>query len=116
MTNAKGTRSVTRGVLTLKESLAVSALAQSSYKELGLSNIEFAKHANSVLAEKLRFPLNEKHIRTVLLALEIPGNMQKQKKSDDVGECLGLTVRVQALEEQLQKLTTFIKSTAIFHK
>jgi hypothetical protein len=115
MTNAKGTRSVTRGVLTLKESLAVSALAQSSYKELGLSNIEFAKHANSVLAEKLRFPLNEKHIRTVLLALEIPGNMQK-KKSDDVGECLGLTVRVQALEEQLQKLTTFIKSTAIFHK
>jgi len=115
MTNAKGTRSITRGVLTLKESLAVSALVQSSYKELGLSNIEFAKHTNSVLAEKLRFPLNEKHIRTVLLALEIPSNMAK-KKSDDVGECLGLTVRVQALEEQLQKLTTFIKSTMTFHK
>jgi len=115
MTNAKGTRSVVRNVLTLKEQLALSGYVERHYVAGGLSNVEFAKEVNTKMGSAFRFPLGTNHVVSVLQALEIPGNMAK-KKSDDVGECLGLTVRVQALEEQLQKLTTFIKSTAIFHK
>lgn len=95
-----------RNVMNLKEQLVLADIVKTTYKESGLDNVAYAKSID--WAGKFRGPVTEFHIRTMLSSLEIKPN-RAHRKADALGDCLGLTARVQALEERVEKLATYIK-------
>ena len=103
-TNEKGSRSTVRSVLTLKETLLLCDCIKAHYVELNKNNQEFAEFATEKLKEQLRFPLNHSHIVSALAAMGIPNN-QTRRVVARVEDSYGLAVRVQALEDQLARLT-----------
>jgi hypothetical protein len=110
--NLKGDRETTRNVLSLKEQMLLLDEIKLNYTVSGLDNSDYAEKLNNTLPirEKLRGPVTVSHIRTLLEALDIPSNFRKgMNKVDSVGDCLALTARVQALEEQLGKLTAYVR-------
>jgi Holliday junction resolvasome RuvABC DNA-binding subunit len=107
-TNEKGSRGTIRSVLTLKETLLLCDCIKAHYVELNKNNQEFAEFATEQLKEKLRFPLNHSHIVSALVALGIPNN-QTRRVVARVEDSYGLAVRVQALEDQLARLTKFVR-------
>jgi hypothetical protein len=113
MTNAKGTRTTQRNVLSLPQNYALGDILKAKYTESGLSSQEFAESINNTpsMREQFKFDLNSHHIANALKALDIPTNFARRRPASiDAGECLGLTVRVQELEEQMQKLTAYVKT------
>lgn len=108
--NEKGSRGTEIKKLSLKEALALNRIVVGEYKASGLENSDFALSVNTNASQRahFRFDLNPLHIATALKAADIESNtMVKRAKPDIVGDCLGLTARVQALEEQLKRLTEF---------
>jgi hypothetical protein len=109
--NIKGSRGETIKKLSLKETLALNKIVVAEYTETGLMNTEFATYINSnpELREKFRFDVNANHIKAAIDGAEIPPNHPRKPKSDEVGDMLGLTARVQALEEQVAKHSKLLK-------
>ena len=52
--------------------------------------------------------MNASHIASALVALDIPNNQTRRIAQRAPGDCLGLTARVEWLEEQVQKLCKYI--------
>jgi hypothetical protein len=117
MSNAKGTRSKVLARLTQSEMFKLADIVKEEYTASGLDNVEFCEmvNLNPVHSAKFRFPLNKSHIATICESLDIPNNRQHKSRTDSVGDCLALTARVQALEDQLAKLTNFL-ITKGYHK
>lgn len=96
-----------RFVLTTKEMLALAEIVKAEYANSGLGETAFADRVNSHHGDKFRKPITARHVRNLRDTLEIPSNTRSS--ADSVGDCLALTARVQALEDQLNKLTGFLK-------
>jgi len=112
MKNLKGDRSTVRNVLNMKESFALKTIIETKYAESGLDNVAFAAWINTTEEHRSKFraPLTNSHVLNILVALGIPPN-RPYRRIDTTGECLGLVARIQALEDQLSKLTaTLIKA------
>ncbi len=105
--NAKGSRPTQRNVLSLKEQLALHTIILKRYVVSAMNNAEFALSINTDPEESklFRAPVTASHISTAIEAADIPPNNPRRKSLDNLGDCLGLTARVQALEEQLKRLT-----------
>lgn len=112
-TNIKGSRGKEIKKLTLKESIALNRIVTERYAASRMENAEFEQSINSEpdAGVMFRFELNATHIATAIKAADIPSNTSRRSSAaDSVGDCLAMTARVQALEEQLAKLTKwFIK-------
>ena len=108
--NVKGGKGRTISKLTLKEVLALNTIVITRYAESKMDNVEFALSINTDPEEskKFRFPLNAGHIATALKGADIPSNRPHKANNGDSGPDLGVLVRLQALEEQVAKLTKFI--------
>lgn len=108
-TNVKGSRVTQRNVLLLKETLALNRIIVSRYTASGLDNAEFALSISTDPEESklFRFPLSNTHIASAIAGADIPSNTKRVRR-DSVGECLGLTARVQELEEQVKKLSATV--------
>ena len=98
---------INRFVLTTKEMLALAEIVKAEYTKSGLGETAFAERVNREHEGKFRKPITPHHIRTVRDSLDIPSNTRMSV--DSVGDCLALTARVQALEDQLNKLTGYLK-------
>lgn len=96
-----------RFVLTAKEMLALAEIIKAEYTKSRLGETAFADWVNNHHSPSFRKPITAHHIRTLRYSLDIPSNTRPQ--ADSVGDCLALTARVQALEDQLNKLTGFLK-------
>lgn len=110
MGKVKGSNpAIVRNVLTLKEQLMLSKHTVEKYRESGMTNIAFAESINAApaLREQLRFNLNASHIQSILAALDIPSN-RVAKQVDMLGDTLGLTARVAALEDRVERLAKTI--------
>lgn len=107
----KGSRATVRNVLSMKEQFALREIVVNEYVKSGLDNPAFAKLINETTENGVfRAPITASHIATMIVALDIPANKARRKTSvDSVGDCLALTARVQALEEQLSKLASYVK-------
>lgn len=97
-----------RNVLNLKEQLKLVEIIKATYKENGLDNVAYAKTIDWK-ENGFRAPITEFHIRTMLEATGIEPNRHRRAPTDKLGDCLGLTQRVQALEERVEKLANYIK-------
>lgn len=108
----KGTRATVRNVLSMKEQFALRDLIITEYVKSELDNNAFAKLINETTEKgTFRAPITASHIATMIVALDIPANKAKRRTPiDSVGDCLALTARVQALEEQLEKLAAYVKA------
>jgi hypothetical protein len=114
MTNVKGSKEQQRKVLNLKETLALNSIVVKRYKQSGLGDTEFAENVNLVPNERklFRFDLNATHISTARDGADIQSNTQRRTSSSS-DDCFGLTARVAQLEEQLEKLTTYIMNKKV---
>lgn len=113
MSHVKGSRPITRGVLTLKEQLALIEIMKAKYVESKLDDVAFAMEVttNPDTSKLFRFPINQSHIRSCREAADMPPNRPARKASHDAcdaGTVLGLVARVQSLEEQVAKLAATI--------
>jgi hypothetical protein len=97
-----------RTSISRKQAFTVADYIKSTYVDSGLDNVAFAKQATEYLGLTIR----KITIANLLEDLEIPANHGRRKPTDSVGDCLALTARVQALEEQMQKLTRLLRSTS----
>lgn len=109
MSHEKGTKPITRNVLNMKEQFALGKIMQEQYTASGLDDTAFAIEVstNPETGKLFREIISASHIRTMRVALDIPGN-RAPRKPDNTGECLGLIARVQALEEQVKKLAVTV--------
>lgn len=109
MANVKGEKESQRKVLNLKETLALNSIVVKRYKQSGLGDTEFAENVNLVPNERklFRFDLNATHISTARDGADIKSNSQRQVTVN--ADCYGLTQRVQELEEQIERITDFLK-------
>lgn len=97
-----------RNVLNLKEQLKLVEIIKATYTESGLDSVAYAK-AIDWKEGGFRAPITEFHIRTMVEALGIEPNRYHRSPADKLGDCLGLTQRVQDLEERVEKLANYIK-------
>lgn len=99
--------------LNLKETLALNRIVVARYKDSCLNNVEFAVDINVTPEERklFRFDLNAGHIGTAIEGAEIEPNMRRQ--STPAPDNWSLTLRVQALEDQLNRLTQLLITKGI---
>lgn len=97
-----------RNVLNLKEQLKLIEIVKATYTESRMDNVAYAKTIDWK-GEGFRAPITEFHIRNMIEALGIEPNKHRRAPTDKLGDCLGLTQRVQALEERVEKLANYIK-------
>jgi hypothetical protein len=105
-THDKGERDsgVTRGVLSLKEALALNKIVVRRYAASELDNTAFAKTINEDPKERalFRFDLNPGHIKSAIEGADIPPNRSNSRtafRSD-----VELILRIQTLETQVAAL------------
>jgi len=91
-----------RNVLTMREAFVLAEMIKANYVASGLDNGRFADLVNMQEGPKFKAPITRHHVSNMIAALDIAPNRPHVKKSE--GDCRGLTVRVQELEEQVKKL------------
>jgi hypothetical protein len=97
-----------RNVMSLKEQLKLVEIIKATYKESGMDNVSYAKTIDWKEGG-FRAPVTEFHIRTALEATGTEPNKHRRAPAGTLGDCLGLTQRVQDLEERVEKLANYIK-------
>ncbi len=103
----KGTRSTTRAVLTLTETLALAEIVRARYTASGLDCAKFAITLNDTPSEResFRFPINAGHIRSLLEACKIPQNRPPAAVKTLSPRASALA----ALEEKILSLTSRVE-------
>jgi hypothetical protein len=105
-----------RNMMNLKEHLALVEMIKAEYVKSGMNNEEFARHVNTIMPSKFRAPVTAFHVMAGLNALGIESNYRVRARAKktakaariNAGECLGLTVRIQELEDQLDRLAVTV--------
>lgn len=106
-----------RNVLLFKEQVALMEILKAEYSSSGLNNPDFAKRVNENPTQRALFrsDITISHVGFLIKELGIPPNQPKFKNApDSVGDCLGAIARIQALEDQMERLTTWMRSNFDF--
>jgi hypothetical protein len=106
---------MSRNVLTTKEAFILAEQVQAHYTESGLTNHEFAAQITATMGEHFRRPITPSHIKNMLLAFDIKPNFFKispygARRNEEVQLIMA---RISALEEQMDKLTKFLRKPSL---
>lgn len=85
-----------------QKSFLLMKLIEAEYTSSGMNFPAFAVYATG----KLGFPVNADHIRNRCSQM---GILPNTRNSGFAGETMGLAVRVQALEDEVQRLSNYIQ-------
>lgn len=99
-----------RNVLTFKEKMYLAKTLQESYTASGKDiNVYYAAlNANEEFKQAIPGGVTRYHVRNMLKDLGIPNNVVRVSASQREDSTL-LTARVEALEDQLSKLSTYVR-------
>lgn len=99
-------------VLNMQETFKMAEIVNERYKASKLDNVAFAALINTdpVLRGNFRSDVTKSNVEAVLEGLGIPNNRARVFKKDVTDDCVFLSGRVAALEDQVNRLTNFLKS------
>lgn len=107
---AESQRGQAKRVLILGEQLKLAEIVKATYTDSGKNDADFALDINTTkLRDDFKDDITKSNVRSVREALGIPNNVPRYTKITDEG-CTFLAGRVAALEDQMNRLTNFMKS------
>jgi hypothetical protein len=97
-----------RYCLSQKEMFVLADIMKAKYVKSGLDDVKFAELVNVEHKDNFRGLIGRTHISTMRDTLDIQSNRPYKTKAQSEGECLHFAVRIQALEDQVGKLTVTV--------
>lgn len=116
MSNPNGsTKGETKTMLSMSETLSLAEIVKKDYTDSGMDNVAYAAsvNANPTLRVKFRKDVTESNVRSVLDALGIKNNRARFAEPATNDDCTFIAGRVAALEDQVNRLTNFLKTQGL---
>ena len=110
---AESQRGQAKRVLLIGEQLKLAEIVKATYTDSGKNDADFALDINTTkIRDEFKGDITRNNVKSVREALGIQNNVPRYTKITDEG-CTFLAGRVAALEDQMNRLTNFMKSKGL---